>query len=103
MELIRLSLIHTHFCKCEIRKLFSFYFILNRCVDIGKFEMIGSNERTCIHSEWTGVKPVCNGLNQENDYASKEEFLNDKLWIDLILNLQWKKIPQSCSDIKMDQ
>lgn len=33
--------------------------------------MIGSNVRTCIHSEWTGYKPSCFGLNQENDYASK--------------------------------
>lgn len=42
-----------------------------RCTDIGKFELIGSIERTCIHSEWTGTKPQCFGLNQENDYASK--------------------------------
>lgn len=33
--------------------------------------MLGSNVRTCIHSEWTGNKPICSGLNQENDYASK--------------------------------
>lgn len=32
--------------------------------------MMGSHERTCIHSEWTNTKPVCSGLNQENDYAS---------------------------------
>lgn len=33
--------------------------------------MMGSNVRTCIHSEWTGHKPTCSGLNQENDYASE--------------------------------
>lgn len=42
-----------------------------RCTDIGKFELVGSIERTCIHSEWTGTKPQCSGLNQENDYASR--------------------------------
>lgn len=35
--------------------------------------MMGTNVNTCVHSEWTGHKPVCLGLNQENDYAS--EFL----------------------------
>jgi len=40
-------------------------------MDIGKFSMTGSHERTCIHSEWTNTKPVCSGLNQENDYASR--------------------------------
>ncbi|XP_055372262.1 uncharacterized protein LOC129606153 isoform X4 [Condylostylus longicornis] len=46
--------------------------IISRCVDIGKFALVGSNERTCIHSEWTGVKPQCLGLNQENDYAMEK-------------------------------
>ncbi|XP_028899392.1 uncharacterized protein LOC105217452 isoform X1 [Zeugodacus cucurbitae] len=46
--------------------------IISRCVDIGKFSMVGSNERTCIHSEWTGNKPACYGLNQENDYAMEK-------------------------------
>lgn len=32
--------------------------------------MLGNNVLTCIHSEWNGNKPVCLGLNQENDYAS---------------------------------
>ena len=50
----------------KILKVFRF-----RCTDIGKFELIGSIERTCIHSEWTGTKPQFFGLNQENDYASK--------------------------------
>lgn len=44
---------------------------MHRCSDIGKFAMTGSNERTCIYSEWSGNRPVCFGLNQENDYASK--------------------------------
>lgn len=38
--------------------------------------MTGSNERTCIYSEWSGNKPVCFGLNQENDYASKTIFVH---------------------------
>ncbi|XP_037811776.1 CUB and sushi domain-containing protein 1 isoform X2 [Lucilia sericata] len=46
--------------------------ITSRCTDIGKFELIGSIERTCIHSEWTGTKPQCFGLNQENDYAMEK-------------------------------
>lgn len=33
--------------------------------------MIGSSVRTCIYSEWSGQKPSCFGLNQENDYASE--------------------------------
>lgn len=31
--------------------------------------MEGSNRRTCSNGEWTGQRPVCFGLNQENDYA----------------------------------
>ncbi|XP_052851585.1 uncharacterized protein LOC128261770 isoform X2 [Drosophila gunungcola] len=46
--------------------------IISRCMDIGKFSMTGSHERTCIHSEWTNTKPVCSGLNQENDYAMEK-------------------------------
>ncbi|EDW76217.2 uncharacterized protein Dwil_GK14777, isoform C [Drosophila willistoni] len=46
--------------------------IISRCVDIGKFSMIGSHERTCIHSEWTNIKPMCSGLNQENDFAMEK-------------------------------
>ncbi|XP_037959565.1 uncharacterized protein LOC119688947 isoform X2 [Teleopsis dalmanni] len=46
--------------------------IISRCTDIGKFALVGSNERTCIHSEWTGTKPACFGLNQENDYAMEK-------------------------------
>lgn len=47
------------------------YLFLYRCTDVGKYSMTGNSIRTCIHSEWTGQKPVCFGLNQENDYASK--------------------------------
>ncbi|KMY91033.1 uncharacterized protein LOC6732828 isoform X2 [Drosophila simulans] len=46
--------------------------IISRCMDIGKFSFMGSHERTCIHSEWTNTKPVCSGLNQENDYAMEK-------------------------------
>lgn len=45
-------------------------FFFFRCVDIGKYQMLGNNILTCIHSEWNGIKPICTGLNQENDYAS---------------------------------
>ncbi|GLH01645.1 CSON007528 protein, partial [Gryllus bimaculatus] len=43
--------------------------VVSRCVDIGKYAMIGSNRRRCVAGEWDGQKPVCFGLNQENDYA----------------------------------
>ncbi|XP_021914139.1 sushi, von Willebrand factor type A, EGF and pentraxin domain-containing protein 1 isoform X2 [Zootermopsis nevadensis] len=43
--------------------------LVSRCVDIGKYSMIGSNRRRCVGGEWDGQKPVCFGLNQENDYA----------------------------------
>ncbi|XP_063237081.1 sushi, von Willebrand factor type A, EGF and pentraxin domain-containing protein 1 isoform X2 [Bacillus rossius redtenbacheri] len=43
--------------------------LVSRCVDIGKYAMIGSNRRRCVGGEWDGQKPVCFGLNQENDYA----------------------------------
>ncbi|XP_058446633.1 sushi, von Willebrand factor type A, EGF and pentraxin domain-containing protein 1 isoform X1 [Malaya genurostris] len=46
--------------------------IISRCVDIGKYAMIGTSVRTCVHSEWTGQKPSCFGLNQENDYAMEK-------------------------------
>ncbi|XP_014258644.1 CUB and sushi domain-containing protein 3 isoform X2 [Cimex lectularius] len=39
-----------------------------RCVDIGKFAMIGSNRRRCNNGQWDGVRPACFGLNQQNDY-----------------------------------
>lgn len=52
---------------------FLYFSLCRRCVDIGKYSMIGSNVRTCIHSEWSGHKPACSGLNQENDYASECE------------------------------
>jgi hypothetical protein len=31
--------------------------------------MEGSNRRVCSNGEWSGQRPVCFGLNQENDYA----------------------------------
>ncbi|KAF8781561.1 Protein lev-9 like protein [Argiope bruennichi] len=40
-----------------------------RCKDIGKYSLIGSVRRRCIHGDWDGVKPSCYGLSQENDYA----------------------------------
>ncbi|XP_068084486.1 sushi, von Willebrand factor type A, EGF and pentraxin domain-containing protein 1 [Anabrus simplex] len=43
--------------------------VVSRCVDIGKYAMIGSSRRRCVGGEWDGQKPVCFGLNQENDYA----------------------------------
>uniref|UniRef100_A0A182QAR0 Sushi domain-containing protein n=1 Tax=Anopheles farauti TaxID=69004 RepID=A0A182QAR0_9DIPT len=46
--------------------------IISRCVDIGKYAMIGTSVRTCVRSEWSGQKPSCFGLNQENDYAMEK-------------------------------
>jgi hypothetical protein len=46
-------------------------FQVSRCVDIGKYAMIGSSRRRCVGGEWDGQKPVCFGLNQENDYACR--------------------------------
>ncbi|XP_038108340.1 uncharacterized protein LOC6031316 isoform X1 [Culex quinquefasciatus] len=46
--------------------------IISRCVDIGKYAMIGTSVRTCVREEWTGQKPSCFGLNQENDYAMEK-------------------------------
>uniref|UniRef100_A0A1B6MNE1 Sushi, von Willebrand factor type A, EGF and pentraxin domain-containing protein 1 n=3 Tax=Cicadellinae TaxID=33370 RepID=A0A1B6MNE1_9HEMI len=43
--------------------------LLFRCADIGKYAMIGSSRRRCSQGEWDGQRPVCFGLNQENDYA----------------------------------
>jgi len=31
--------------------------------------MEGSNRRACANGVWSGQRPVCFGLNQENDYA----------------------------------
>ncbi|XP_075238047.1 hig-anchoring scaffold protein isoform X3 [Lycorma delicatula] len=45
--------------------------LLFRCADIGKYAMIGSSRRRCSQGEWDGQRPVCFGLNQENDYAQK--------------------------------
>ncbi|XP_022257368.1 protein lev-9-like, partial [Limulus polyphemus] len=43
-----------------------------RCQDIGKFSLIGSVRRFCVMGEWTGVKPSCYGLSQENNYALED-------------------------------
>ncbi|GIX99185.1 sushi, von Willebrand factor type A, EGF and pentraxin domain-containing protein 1 [Caerostris darwini] len=40
-----------------------------RCKDIGKYSLVGSVRRRCVHGDWDGVKPSCYGLSQENDYA----------------------------------
>lgn len=45
--------------------------LISRCVDIGKFAFMGSVRRRCSRGDWTGMKPACYGLSQENDYARK--------------------------------
>ncbi|XP_017775518.1 PREDICTED: CUB and sushi domain-containing protein 3 isoform X2 [Nicrophorus vespilloides] len=46
--------------------------LVSRCVDIGKYSMIGPNTRRCMGGEWDGQKPACFGLNQENDYSMEK-------------------------------
>ncbi|KAJ8978205.1 hypothetical protein NQ317_014721 [Molorchus minor] len=46
--------------------------LVSRCVDIGKFAMIGPNQRRCMGGEWDGLKPTCFGLNQANDYSMEK-------------------------------
>jgi hypothetical protein len=46
-------------------------FQISRCYDIGKFAFTGSVRRRCSRGDWTGMKPACVGLSQENDYARK--------------------------------
>ncbi|KAJ8923976.1 hypothetical protein NQ315_006752 [Exocentrus adspersus] len=46
--------------------------LISRCVDIGKYAMIGPNKRRCIGGEWDGPKPACFGLNQANDYSMEK-------------------------------
>lgn len=74
-------------------------------MDIGKFSMVGSSERTCIHSEWTGNKPACYGLNQENDYASKKTKKKIFVFVYDYKNrvLKWKRLQQYYLDIRMDR
>uniref|UniRef100_A0A0P5PLV4 Sushi, von Willebrand factor type A, EGF and n=1 Tax=Daphnia magna TaxID=35525 RepID=A0A0P5PLV4_9CRUS len=43
--------------------------LISRCFDIGKFAFTGSVRRRCSRGDWTGMKPACFGLSQENDYA----------------------------------
>nr|CAI5864061.1 unnamed protein product [Callosobruchus analis] len=46
--------------------------ITSRCVDIGKYSMVGPNKRRCMGGDWDGIKPACEGLNQENDYSMEK-------------------------------
>ncbi|CAG9821323.1 unnamed protein product [Phaedon cochleariae] len=46
--------------------------LVSRCVDIGKFAMIGPNQRRCMGGDWDGLKPTCFGLNQANDYSMEK-------------------------------
>ena len=48
---------------------------MSRCSDIGKYALLGSVRRRCSRGEWTGMKPVCFGLNQENDFARQLTFI----------------------------
>jgi hypothetical protein len=50
--------------------------------------MTGSNNRTCVRGRWTGQKPHCYGLNQENDYASKFHFISLISLLHFKLNLE---------------
>ncbi|RWS31978.1 Sushi: von Willebrand factor type A: EGF and pentraxin domain-containing protein 1-like protein [Leptotrombidium deliense] len=43
--------------------------LIFRCVDIGKFSLVGSTRRKCSLGDWDGVRPACFGLSQEHDYA----------------------------------
>ncbi|XP_066943300.1 sushi, von Willebrand factor type A, EGF and pentraxin domain-containing protein 1-like isoform X2 [Macrobrachium rosenbergii] len=43
--------------------------LVSRCVDIGKYALVGDTHRRCVDGVWSGEKPVCFGLNQENDYS----------------------------------
>ncbi|XP_022235401.1 uncharacterized protein LOC111083286, partial [Limulus polyphemus] len=43
--------------------------LIFRCSDVGKFRLIGSVRRKCLHGDWTGMTPSCHGLSQKNDYA----------------------------------
>ncbi|KAL0277452.1 UNVERIFIED_CONTAM: hypothetical protein PYX00_004721 [Menopon gallinae] len=43
--------------------------LVSRCSDIGKYAFSGANVRKCVNGKWNASKPVCFGLNQENDYA----------------------------------
>jgi len=39
--------------------------------------MEGSNQRVCANGVWSGQRPVCFGLNQENDYARTIQNIDD--------------------------
>ncbi|CAH1127522.1 unnamed protein product [Ceutorhynchus assimilis] len=46
--------------------------LVSRCMDIGKYAMVGPKTRRCMGGEWDGPKPACFGLNQENDYSMEK-------------------------------
>ncbi|KAL1513275.1 hypothetical protein ABEB36_002702 [Hypothenemus hampei] len=46
--------------------------LVSRCIDIGKYAMVGPSRRRCMGGEWDGSKPACFGLNQENDYSMEK-------------------------------
>ncbi|XP_050294789.1 uncharacterized protein LOC126734965 isoform X2 [Anthonomus grandis grandis] len=46
--------------------------LISRCMDIGKYAMVGPKKRRCMGGEWDGPKPACFGLNQENDYSMEK-------------------------------
>lgn len=43
--------------------------LVSRCSDIGKYAFNGASVRKCVNGRWNSPRPVCFGLNQENDYA----------------------------------
>ncbi|XP_031335519.1 sushi, von Willebrand factor type A, EGF and pentraxin domain-containing protein 1-like isoform X3 [Photinus pyralis] len=46
--------------------------LVSRCVDIGKFAMIGTNIQKCLNGKWDNPQPSCFGLNQEFDYSMEK-------------------------------
>ena len=43
-----------------------------RCVDIGRFQLIGPREIICQNGQWSSDQaPVCEGLSQEYDFDRK--------------------------------
>nr|XP_045606863.1 sushi, von Willebrand factor type A, EGF and pentraxin domain-containing protein 1-like [Procambarus clarkii] len=43
--------------------------LVSRCVDIGKYAMVGTAHRRCLNGYWSTAAPVCFALNREHDYA----------------------------------
>ncbi|KAF5269827.1 hypothetical protein FQR65_LT05873 [Abscondita terminalis] len=46
--------------------------LTSRCVDIGKFSMIGTNILKCVNGRWDNHQPSCYGLNQQFDYSMEK-------------------------------